>query len=223
MTVDEAIALWPELEKTGLRLGSPAAVKSTGDWMVEFMQKVKDKNLRVDFVTIHWYAPPNADSFIKKVTDTYNLFGKPIWITEFAVADWNSTDETPTKYTEQEVIDFMNNVIPRLEKLSFVERYAWKTRNTSDKYMKTSAIFEDSGDLTTVGKLYASFGKEETITSSPTLGSVQKTSDKSSDTYVQTNVNTGSDSIFNRNGTDSSNGKYYYLSAIVLIILVLLI
>ena len=126
MTVDLVISLWPQLESTGLRLGGPAPAKINGDWMVEFMKKVELNKLRIDFVTMHWYAPPNAKSFINKVNEIYKTYNRPIWITEFAVADWSATDENPSKYTEQQVLDFMNVVIPQLESLTFVERYSWK-------------------------------------------------------------------------------------------------
>ena len=48
------------------------------------MSKIKDNNYRVDFIAIHWYAPPNADSFLKLIDDLYNMYQLPIWITEFA-------------------------------------------------------------------------------------------------------------------------------------------
>ncbi|WP_246262761.1 glycosyl hydrolase, partial [Arthrobacter mobilis] len=48
MSVDEAIRLWPKLEQTGLRLGSPATVSVTSPWLKEFMAKAKARGLRVD-------------------------------------------------------------------------------------------------------------------------------------------------------------------------------
>ena len=54
MTVAQAIADWPQLEATGLRLGSPAPgtgedLKTNG-WLAQFMAQVKARGYRVDFI-----------------------------------------------------------------------------------------------------------------------------------------------------------------------------
>ena len=59
MTVAQAIADWPQLQATGLRLGSPAT--GTGDdtkpggWLRSFMAQIKARGYRVDFICIHPY------------------------------------------------------------------------------------------------------------------------------------------------------------------------
>jgi hypothetical protein len=159
MTVDQAIALWPIIQKTGRRIGSPAVAKNPTDpngWLAQFMQKAKELNYRVDFIAIHWYAPPNVKSLLTKIDALWATYGLPIWITEFAVADWNANATTPCRFTQTQVKDFMAQVIPELESRSYVERYCWKTRNTSDINMGVSAIFNDDGTLTDLGTLYAS-------------------------------------------------------------------
>jgi hypothetical protein len=50
----------------------------------------------------------------------------------------------------------MEAVVPELNKRSYIERFAWKTRATSDINMGTSALFNDDGSLTALGSLYAS-------------------------------------------------------------------
>ena len=37
-TVEQALDLWPKLESTGLRLGSPATVHPDNEWMMAFME-----------------------------------------------------------------------------------------------------------------------------------------------------------------------------------------
>jgi hypothetical protein len=86
----------------------------------------------------------------------YDQYKKPIWITEFAVADWSAT--TQSKYSESQVIDFMEDILPALDDLPYVERYCWKTRTTSDTNMGTSALFNDDGTLTRLGKVYSMHG-----------------------------------------------------------------
>lgn len=158
MSVDKAIELWPRLENFGIKLGSPATAKNPlnkDSWLEQFMTRIQLENLRVDFICIHWYAPPNPDSLLRLVDGVWEKWGKPIWITEFAVADWKT--KTMTKYTHEQVQNFMKTVIPELEKRDYVERYTWKTRTNSDIYMSTSTIFNDDGSLTELGKIYKSF------------------------------------------------------------------
>lgn len=160
MTVDQAISLWPVLQNSGRRLGSPAVAKNSTDpngWFAQFMIKAKSLNYRINFIAIHWYAPPNVSSLLKTIDTLWNTYNLPIWITEFAVADWNATTTTPCKYTVDQVKDFMTKIIPELESRSYVERYCWKTRTTSDINMGISTLFNDDGSLTDLGSLYASY------------------------------------------------------------------
>jgi hypothetical protein len=152
MTVQQALALWPTLVATGRRLGSPATAGNAtvaGSWFDQFMQA----NPKVDFIAIHWYAGPNPAALLNIVDTLHAKYNLPIWITEFAVADW----KTPNKYTQDQVIEFMKEIIPQLESRSHVERYSWKTRTLEDPNMGSSSIFNDDGTLTALGHVYAAF------------------------------------------------------------------
>jgi len=96
MSVEKALRVWPILMETGLRLGSPAAVHPDNEWMKAFMAGVKKKGLRVDFVTVHSYGGPNPAELEKRLRRIQKMYGKPLWITEFAVGDWNA--KTPQNY-----------------------------------------------------------------------------------------------------------------------------
>lgn len=157
MTVDQCIALWPMLEQVGVPLGSPATVNPTNDWMKEFMQKASDKGLRIDFVTVHNYGGASADALISKLTEVYNLYRKPIWITEFAVADWTATTPQNNKYTPAQVLTFMKDVLPKLEALDIVQRYAWFSFQQTDKAGTSSALFDANLNLTPLGEYYANY------------------------------------------------------------------
>jgi hypothetical protein len=149
LTVSRALALWPNLVKTGCRLGSPATAANpikSGGWFDQFMI-AKPK---VDFITLHWYAAPNVTSLLNIVDTLHVRYNLPVWITEFAVADW----KTPNRYTTEQVANFMKAIIPELEKRPHVERYCWKTRTVSDPNMGSSSLFFDDGSLTDLGKLY---------------------------------------------------------------------
>ena len=154
MTVQLAAQLWPALVNTGRRIGSPATAGNAttpGSWFDQFMQSTPTP--KVDFIAIHWYAAPNPASLLNIVDTLHTKYNAPIWITEFAVADW----KTPNKYTMDQVITFMKTVISELEQRSYVERYCWKTRTLEDPNMGSSSIFNDDGTLTALGQVYAAF------------------------------------------------------------------
>ena len=153
MTVDEAIELWPQLESLGVPLGSPATVGPNNDWMVEFMEKAEALNLRIDFVAVHSYGGPNVLSLINKLKDTYNAYRRPIWITEFAVADWNATSPEANKHSEATVMNFMTETLNALDEIDYIHRYAWFSGTQAPLY--TSALFDDDANITAVGELYA--------------------------------------------------------------------
>jgi len=155
LTVEKALAAWPHLEKTGLKLGSPGAVHADNAWMKEFMKKADERNLRVDFVCVHWYGGANVNGFINRLRRIHKLYGKPIWITEFAVADWQAKSLDENKYSKEKVYKFMKEVLPKLDKLDFVERYSWFNGSTTSKALGNSALFNDDGSLTKLGELYA--------------------------------------------------------------------
>ncbi|MEO5780840.1 MULTISPECIES: glycosyl hydrolase [Arthrobacter] len=156
MSVDEAIRLWPQLQSTGLRLGAPGTVNAASPWLDEFMTKAKRANLRVDFMTMHCYASPNVASFLTKVAYLHAKYGRPVWVTEFAVADWSATPSRPSRYTGVEIRSFMRDAVVGMRAMPFVERFAWKTRAPFDPIMGASALFHTNGQLTETGRLYAS-------------------------------------------------------------------
>lgn len=153
LTVQQALSLWTQVTCRGIRVGSPATAgnpTTTGSWLEQFM----DGAPHVDFICVHWYAPPNASSFLNEIDAIYKKFGKPIWVTEFAVADWSG--KFPDGFGAPLVEQFMKDACAGLDARPYVERYSWKTRTTSDAHMGTSAIFNDDGSLTVLGQIYAS-------------------------------------------------------------------
>jgi hypothetical protein len=80
-------------------------------------------------------------------------YKKPIWVTEFAVADWS--EKFPGGFSPSLVESFIKDACAGLDARPYVERYTWKTRSTSDPKMGTSALFTDDGTLTALGTIYA--------------------------------------------------------------------
>ena len=154
VTVDQAIALWPGLEATGLRLGSPAT--TTGSpWIDQFMDKANQKHLRVDFLCLHWYGDITANNavgelqkYLQSYWDRYHL---PIWLTEYSGADFSFHLRHTTT---QDNAAFATASAAMMDRLPFVERYAWfGTQWTPEsKDYPTSGLYENSRHtLTPVG------------------------------------------------------------------------
>lgn len=88
MTVLQAIQQWPELFKSGLRLGSPAPDAIRKQWLVDFLALADKLNYRVDFVVGHMYWNSQSGQNLKNgIDDAVNRLygGCPMWITE-----WNN-------------------------------------------------------------------------------------------------------------------------------------
>jgi hypothetical protein len=51
----------------------------------------------------------------------------------------------------------MKEVLIALEELDFVERYAWFPAKPDNRALGTSALFDEEGNLTELGKIYSEF------------------------------------------------------------------
>lgn len=157
-SVEDALDAWPLLESTGLRLGSPATVHPDNDWMLAFMKGVEQRGLRVDFVCMHSYGGPGADSLVRKIEKVHQLFKRPVWITEFAVADWDAKTAKDNRFDTNRVAGFVRELLPRLEAMDIVERYAWFHGGVSGGPLASSKLFNPDGSLTVVGEAYRDAG-----------------------------------------------------------------
>jgi len=161
MSVEEALYYLPEVRKYTERLGSPACAGGIKPWCQRFLEEAKKMNIEIDFIAVHIYGPPDPEKFLKRIDEIYQRYKKPIWITEFAVADWEAKKEgRENRYSEKEVLEFMKKVLPELEKRPYVERYAWfGARKNCQKLpqIKPSCLFNEDGSLTELGKFYSKF------------------------------------------------------------------
>jgi hypothetical protein len=122
--------------------------------MIAFMDGVKQRGLRVDFVCVHSYGGPNADALVARLENVHRMFGRPLWITEFGVGDWQAKSPEQNRHKPETVLRFMEQILPRLERLDFVERYAWFPSKPGSAPLGTSALFADDGTLTRLGECY---------------------------------------------------------------------
>ncbi len=159
MSVDSALALWPQLQATGLTLGSPSVAyggDTPGGWLDRFMTGAAAKGLRVDFITLHWYggdfvtanAVSQLKSYLQKV---YNRYHKPIWLTEYALIDFSNGTRFPTQAQQAA---FCAASITMLNSLSWLQRYAWFALPADDAKDSTG-LYHSGPTATDVGRAFA--------------------------------------------------------------------
>jgi hypothetical protein len=145
LSVDDAIALWPDLTSDpNIRVGSPAVSDDGRKWLEDFMTEVNDKGLRVDFIAMHWYGWNKGSCTAGSLEGAVNWasqWGLPVWITEFGCMGSSNPDE-------QTLLDFFAGAIPMLSNHPLVERYAWYPWNTYNELY-------DSNEMTALGKAFA--------------------------------------------------------------------
>jgi hypothetical protein len=163
MTVSQALALWPQLQSIGLPLGSPAVSWPTVQWFTDFMDSVAAEHLRVDFICVHMYVGTDDVSFVQTLQQVYNQYHLPIWVTEFATADWNATTQASNMYTAADAMGFMQRLLPQLDSLSYVQRYSWFSGDPTSAQLWPSALIATNGSLTPLGTWYANYQPNKAI------------------------------------------------------------
>jgi hypothetical protein len=100
MTVAQAIAEWPNLMRSGLRLGSPAPTDGGLNWLYQFIDEADALGYRVDFVAVHFYKGGwTADQLYNWLEQIHIRTGRPLWVTEWNNgANWTCC--APSSYTQ---------------------------------------------------------------------------------------------------------------------------
>ena len=152
--VEEAVRLYKNLMKTGMRLVSPNGTEGAATtWLKDFNDKAKLQDIRMDVIGVHWYdwgSNPSVNTnptatqvfnrFKSYLTSVYNLYGLPIWISEFNANPYRSTA------IQQ---GFMELALPYLETLSYVERYNWFQPNPTPQIDDDNATNVGTGEFYT--------------------------------------------------------------------------
>jgi hypothetical protein len=157
LSAAQAAALWPRLEaiadQRGLALVSPAVnfcgddQAGTGpchdtnpvDYLADFFAQCS--GCRVDYVAVHWY---NCDrESLEWYLGQFAVFGRPIWLTEFACAYGGDTSPGG-----QEA--YMRAAVPFLESAPNVHRYAWFSADP----LPNARLVGADGSLTALGEVY---------------------------------------------------------------------
>lgn len=155
LSVERVIELWPRLMELGVPLVSPACVHADRDWMKMFIGQIENRNYRVDYVSVHSYGWPNADHLMSRLESIYKMYDRPLWVTEFAVGDWDAKRVADNRHSPLRVARFMREILPDLDKAKFIERYSWYSPSQTNAALSTSALFDERGNLTPLGKIYS--------------------------------------------------------------------
>lgn len=165
INVNIAISHWSKFSGIGQHLGAPAPALSpswnNGTWFRTFMSKIDTST--IDVIPLHCYyekygGAAGANTFLKEVVDaTWEMYHKPIWITEFAVSKFKFSDTSKRKSVEE----FLKTAIAGLNSRDYVERYSWFSFdvNSDDG---ASALWYFNGVLTDLGNAYVTYGNPTT-------------------------------------------------------------
>lgn len=137
--VDEAVRLHKNFMKTGMRIVSPGGREEAPfGWLEEFYNKAKAQDVRIDVIAVHWYdwgsspvanPKPTAlqvfNRFKAYLTRVHDLYGLPIWITEF--------NANPAR-SQAINAGFLELALPYLESLDYIERYCWFPYNSGTHF-----------------------------------------------------------------------------------------
>lgn len=164
VTPSEALALWPQLEATGMRLGAPVVAVDAhvpAGWLDQFMAG----NPRVDFIPLHWYGDLSlatsgnvavaVAAFKAYIEATWNRYGLPIWVTEFAFVGWDFENGhvVPSAATQAA---FLLAADEMMRSLPYVERWAWFSLTNYTTGTDDIVFFTDAGAITAVGSAFKS-------------------------------------------------------------------
>lgn len=156
LTVKEALKLWPQLLKTGLEIGSPACTTSEtlgkDSWLGKFMNQADKKGYDVDFVSVHYYSDnPSIAEFKKFLNDVHKAYDKPVWVTEWALVDWENED----RFSAKKLAKFAEAATRMMDELKFVERHAWfGAYDGGDGWHINTELLDARGSITDVGQTF---------------------------------------------------------------------
>lgn len=146
MTVAQAIAEWPNLLRSGLRLGSPAPTDGGLNWLYQFIDEADARDYRVDYVVVHFYrGGQTLAQFQNFMTQVHQRTGRPLWLKEFN----NGANWTCCLPTYQQNAQVIGQWIQWMDETPWIERYSIYRWVEAQRDM-----FYGSGSHTPAGLVY---------------------------------------------------------------------
>lgn len=170
-----ALLFWPRLESLDLPLVSACPGSSTSGWLAGFYSEVAVRGMRSEYTAIHQYPGPNggsASALVTVIQNTYNSWGRKVWLTEFSAVDWNGGGN----WSEEDNYNWITEFVWRAESLDQLKKYAlfiftaetnsptsanpWDKPNPAPR----SNFFETNGTtLTAFGEAYVAWDQDATL------------------------------------------------------------
>lgn len=151
--VSEALPLYKNLLRAGYRMGSPVG-KEEGyaTWVDSFSTEAAKQKLHYDVICVHWYdwgnwlstnnANPSATQVLNRfktyIDNVWNLYKKPIWVTEF-----NANVNRSAAVNQA----FFELALPWMDSDPRIERYA-------PFFEDHFPLLDANGNLTAMGTMY---------------------------------------------------------------------
>lgn len=134
------VSLWPQVESAAkaAEIGKIASPAADIIWANEFVTLCS--GCQVDYIAVHSY--PTSLSGLQSFVQAFEIFNKPIWVTEFACQGCS--------LAQQEA--FMKAAVPWLESDSHIMRYAWYSEPDAANSSNQSLLI--GSELTPLGQIY---------------------------------------------------------------------
>jgi len=132
------------------------------EWLRSFNESCheidRENGCPTDFIAAHWYGGfPGLAGWLGTLDEFYNTNSSrdiplKIWVTEMGLPQQDAAA----------TVQMMNQTLPYLDNLTYVERYAWfgafRTDDANEWTGDGVALFDDDGGLTELGALYMGDG-----------------------------------------------------------------
>ncbi|MCR5130167.1 MAG: T9SS type A sorting domain-containing protein [Prevotella sp.] len=173
-TIDEILANWPDLMRTGMRLLSPSSWDGSPNFMKQFLDSIDKRGWRCDVADMHCYW---AEGSFNNLKSHFNNYRRPIWISEFVWgASWNNNGVFAYKNNVSEALKqngiVMGRILDRLNSWDYIERYCYW--NSEASYSRLTY----NGSLSPLGEYFAEMNtgagyvaKNEYIPNAPSVSS----------------------------------------------------
>lgn len=165
LSVEEAISYHYLFSDSGLRIGSAVTSYPTNEWYQNYAKNIK--MTEIDFIPVHiyydWAGEGMADAFLEAIDTLYEMYHKPIWVTEFGLSNVGLYGANSNYDEAQEQISqYLQDTINGLEAREYVERYTWFNFSVDDAGGGKTALYDqETGLLTPLGELYQSLGNPD--------------------------------------------------------------
>ena len=174
---------WMNDQNLDLPLVAPAAADVNGAWNKIFFGYITNWGCRADYLPAHEYPGNNSSGsssiWINPIQTAYNMYGIPMWLTEFSIVDWNGATDGQV-WTEEDNYTALAEFIWRAESLTWLRKYSlylWRAgpgSMASEPWIQNTAhvtappisvSYDTNGLVTPFGELYAGWDCDANVES----------------------------------------------------------